>query len=59
MRSKINILQYVVTYETYGDTFKCVDISPKTYGKLKNGDASDWYCPICVRNVPFSDLKAK
>ena len=37
---------------------ECVNISPKTYKKLQNDDVSVsvWYCPICVRNLPFSDL---
>ena len=38
---------------------QCANISPKTYEKLYNDDVSTWYCPICVKNVPFSDLKTK
>ena len=34
-------------------------ISPKTYEKLQNDDLSALYCPICVRNLPFSDLRTK
>ena len=34
-------------------------ISPKTYEKLQNDDLSALHCPICVRNLPFSDLRTK
>ena len=36
----------------------CVNISPKTYVKLED-DVSAWYCPICIRSLPFSDLRSK
>ena len=38
---------------------ECVKISLKTYVKLQDDVVSAWYCPICVRNVPISDLRAK
>ena len=38
---------------------ECVNISPKTYVKLQDDDVSAWYCPICVRSLPFSDLRTK
>ena len=38
---------------------ECVNISPKTYGKLQNDDVSDLYCPICVRSLSFPDLRPK
>ena len=37
----------------------CVNISPKTYIKLQDDDVSAWYRPICIRSLPFSDLRAK
>ena len=36
-----------------------VNISSKTYVKLQGDVVSVWYCPICVRSLPFSDLRAK
>ena len=33
-----------------------VDISLAEYVKLKLG-ALWWYCPICVKEIPFSDKK--
>ena len=38
---------------------ECVNISPETYVKLQDDDVSTWYCPICVRSLPFSDLRTK
>ena len=38
---------------------ECVNISTKTYKKLQNDDVSAWSCPICVRSLPFSDLRTK
>ena len=38
---------------------ECVNISPKTYEKPENDDVSAWYCPICVRSLPFSELRTK
>ena len=38
---------------------ECVNISPKTYEKLQNDDASDWYSTICVRSMLFLDLRTK
>ena len=38
---------------------ECVNISPKTYGKLQNDDVSDLYCPICARSLSFPDLRPK
>ena len=36
-----------------------VSISSQTFEKLQNDDVSAWYCPICVRSLPFSDLMTK
>ena len=38
---------------------ECVNISSKTYEKLQDDVASAWYCPICVRSLPFSELRTK
>ena len=39
---------------------ECVNISPKTYVKLQDDDdVSAWYCPICVRSLPFLDFRTK
>ena len=38
---------------------ECVKICLKTYVKLQDAVVSAWYCPICVRNVPISDLRTK
>ena len=49
-----------MTYATCGAILiECVNISPKTYVKLQDDDVSAWYCPICIRSLPFSDLRAK
>ena len=29
------------------------------YVKLQDNVVSAWYCPICVRSLPFSDLRTK
>ena len=34
-------------------------ISPKTYEKLQNDDLSALYCPSCIQNLSFSDLRTK
>ena len=34
-----------------------INMSPKTFEKLQNDDASACYCPICVRSLPFSNLR--
>ena len=34
-------------------------ISSKTYVKLQDDVVSAWYIPICVRILPFSDLRTK
>ena len=36
-----------------------INISSKTYVKLQDDVVSGWYCPICVRSLPFSDLRTK
>ena len=38
---------------------ECVNIFPKTYVKLQDDDVSASYCPICVRSLPFPDLRTK
>ena len=38
---------------------ECVNISSKTYVKPQDDVISAWYCPICVRSLPFSDLRTK
>ena len=37
---------------------ECANVSPKTYEKLQN-DVSNWNCSICVKTLPFSDLRTK
>ena len=49
--------QYLVTYATCD--IECVNIFSKTFVKLQDDDVSAWYCPICVRSLPFSDLRTK
>ena len=35
------------------------DRKKKNYVKLQGDVISAWYCPICVRSLPFSDLRTK
>ena len=57
MKSKIMTFQYLVTYATCD--IECVKIFSKTFLKPQDDDVSAWYCPICVRSLPFSDLRTK
>ena len=38
---------------------ECVNITSKTYVNLWDHVVSARYCPICVRSLPFSDLRTK
>ena len=38
---------------------ECVKAPPKTYQKLQKDDVTAWYCLICVRRLPFLDLRTK
>ena len=38
---------------------ECVNISSKTYVNLQDDVVSAWYCPICIRSLPLSDLRTK
>ena len=47
-----------VIYETNGTMFFCDDISCAEYEELKLSMLPR-YCPICAKEMPFSDLSKK